>query len=116
MAEESVAVFLGPVGQGQDEALDLLTGGVSQGFGSAEFDGIGLDEFGIELMLADDLAEAITDLRAGAVPIPVCVSISTRALGRKFFGGRGERSGKADQRLSYSRPRSGMLVHVPKHP
>ena len=46
-----------------DKALDLGAGGLFQGFRAAEVDGIGLDQIGIELVLADELAEAIADTR-----------------------------------------------------
>src|SRR5208282_2082960 len=48
-------------------------------FRAAEVDGIGLYEFGIELVLADDLAQTVADLRATAIPVPI------RVLGRKLF-------------------------------
>ena len=51
MAEQGIAVFLGPVGQVRDETLDLLAGGLAEGLGAAEVDGVGLDEVGIELGL-----------------------------------------------------------------
>ncbi|MGC1649305.1 MAG: hypothetical protein WA741_26070, partial [Candidatus Sulfotelmatobacter sp.] len=38
---------------------------------AAEVDGIGLYEFGIELVLSDDLAETVADLWAGAVAIRI---------------------------------------------
>jgi len=41
------------------EVLDLLAGGITQGLDRAEVGGVGLDQVGIELMLADHLAEAI---------------------------------------------------------
>jgi len=33
-----------------DEGFDLLAGGFAEGLGTAEIDGVGLDEIGIELM------------------------------------------------------------------
>jgi len=56
-----------------DEVLNLFPVGLSQRLCSAEIDGIGLDELRIELVLADDLAETVADLRATAVPIAVRV-------------------------------------------
>src|SRR6266851_2118705 len=69
LAEQRNAVFLGPVGQVSDKAFDLFPGGFAEGFGPAEIDGVGLDQVGIELVLADQLAEAVTDLGAAVVPI-----------------------------------------------
>jgi hypothetical protein len=62
LAEQCVAVFLGPVGKVNYKGFHLLTGSLTEGLGTAELDGVGLDEVGIELMLADKLAEAIADL------------------------------------------------------
>jgi len=59
LAEQCVAVFLGPIGQMSNKAFDLLAGGFAEGLGAAEVDGVGLDQVGIELMLADQLAEAV---------------------------------------------------------
>ena len=52
-----------------DEVLNLLAGRLAQGLGPAEVDGVGLDQVGIELMLADDLAEAVADSGAAIVPV-----------------------------------------------
>src|ERR1035437_3230864 len=73
LAEQSIAVLLGPVGQLLDEVLNLFAGGLSERLRAAEVDGVGLYEFGIELVLANDLAETVTDLRAAAVPVTVRV-------------------------------------------
>ena len=54
----------------RDEVLDLFAGSIAKGLDRAEIGGIGLDQVGIELMLADDLAEAVANLRA-AVAVPV---------------------------------------------
>src|SRR5215469_6697842 len=51
-----------------DEVLNLVAGCVTQGLYAAEIDRIGLDQVGIELMLPNDLAEAITN---GATAVPV---------------------------------------------
>lgn len=48
--------FSAPFGEALDEVLDLLATGLSERLGAAVVDGVGLDEFGIELVLADDLA------------------------------------------------------------
>jgi hypothetical protein len=36
-----------------NEGFDLVTGSFAEGFGTAEVDGVGLDQVGIELVLAD---------------------------------------------------------------
>jgi hypothetical protein len=64
LAEQCVPVFLGSVGQVRDEAFYLLEGGFAESLGAAEIDGVGLDQVGIELMLADQLAEAVAGLGA----------------------------------------------------
>ena len=74
---QGIAVFLGPIGQVGDEALDLFAGSFAESLGAAEIDGVGLDEVGIELMLADQLAEAVTDLAATVGPLD--------GLGRKLL-------------------------------
>src|SRR5664280_253749 len=57
LAEQGAAVLLGRFGKLLHEAFDLLTSSVFEGFGTAEVDGIGFHQLGIELVLADDLAE-----------------------------------------------------------
>lgn len=49
----------------------MLACGVAQSLHAAEVGGIGLDQVGIELMLANDPADAIADLRVGVIPVPV---------------------------------------------
>src|SRR5438067_1977392 len=76
-----------------DEVFDLLTRGFAESFGAAEIDGVGLDQVGIELMLPDELAQAIADF--GAV-------VSIYRLGRQLFrlpgwGGFGERPNLLDR-------------------
>src|ERR1039458_2696561 len=73
LAEQGIAVLLGPVGQLLDEVLNLVPAGLSERLRTAEVDGVGLYQFGVELVLADDLAEAVADLRASAIPVPICV-------------------------------------------
>jgi hypothetical protein len=63
LAEQSVAVPGGPIGQVSDEGLDLALGGVSEGGGSAIVRRIALDEAGIELVLADQQAESVAEAR-----------------------------------------------------
>src|SRR5579864_8866112 len=45
----------------RDESFYLFTRGIAKGFHSAEVGGIGLDQVGIELMLADDLTESMAN-------------------------------------------------------
>src|ERR1022692_3577700 len=81
LAEQAIAVLLGRIGQLLHEAFDLLTSGIFQGFGTAEVDGVGFHQLGIELVLADDLAEPVADLVIGTtIAVPVSVGI----LGRKL--------------------------------
>ena len=44
LAEQRIAIFLGPVGQLLDEVLDLFPAGLSERLRAAEVDGVGLDE------------------------------------------------------------------------
>ena len=80
MAEQGIAVFLGPVGQVGDEAFHLLTGGLPKGLGAAVVDRIGLDQAGIELVLTDQLAEAIAQLRTAVVAV-----LAIDRLGRELL-------------------------------
>jgi hypothetical protein len=54
-----------------DEVLDLFAGRITQNLDRAEVDGICLDQVRIELMLADDLAKAVAELRAVVVPVAI---------------------------------------------
>ncbi len=74
LAEQGIAIFLGPIGQFLDEVLNLLAGGFSKGLGATVVDGVCLDQFGIELVLTNDLAETVTNLR------PRTIAISVRIL------------------------------------
>src|SRR5439155_4015155 len=80
-AEQGIAVFFSPVGEVCNEVLDLLTCGFAQSLDPAKISSIGLHQVGIELVLADDLAESIADLRAAVVP----VSRLRRELARLSF-------------------------------
>src|ERR1019366_3634501 len=62
LTEQAITVLLGRLGKLLHEAFNLLAGGVFQGFGTAEVDGIGFHQLGIEFVLADDLAEPVADL------------------------------------------------------
>ncbi len=73
MAEQGIAILFGPVRQMRDEVLNLLASGFAESLGTAEVDCVGLHQNGIELMLANDLAQAVTNPRAIPVSaIPVC--------------------------------------------
>jgi len=61
LAEQSIAVFLGPIGEMRYKAFDLLARGFAEGFGATEIDSVRLDQVGIELMLTDQLAQAVAD-------------------------------------------------------
>src|SRR5208283_4988433 len=79
LAEQGIAVFLSCISELLNEAFDLLAGGVFEGFGTAEINGVGFYKLGIELVLADDLAEPVADLVTGAVAVSVGIP------GRKFM-------------------------------
>ncbi|MHB8617569.1 MAG: hypothetical protein ACYC93_16050 [Candidatus Acidiferrales bacterium] len=65
--EKSIAILKGPFGEVVDERLDHIAAGGSQLFGSAELGGIAFHEIGIELVLADQQAEAIAKPRLAIV-------------------------------------------------
>ena len=100
LAEQGIAVFLGPVGQVGDEVFDLLTSRFAEGFGAAEIDGIGLDQVGIELVLADQLAEAVADLGAAVVSVLAIDRLRRELLRlprrRNRFGKRADLLDRAD--------------------
>ena len=79
-----------------DEGFDLLPGGLAEGFGAAELDSVGLGEVGTELMLADQLTEAVADLGA-AIVSPV---LPINLLGWELLRPRGEGSGSANDPIS----------------
>ena len=85
LADQGIAVFLCGLGQVLDEALDLLAVRIPERRSAAEIDGVGLDQLGIELVLADDLAEPITDLVAGAIAVSIAV-VAGEDLGRLRSG------------------------------
>src|SRR6266851_4183473 len=77
-----------------DEAFDLLAGGFAESLGAAEIDGIGLDQVGIELVLADELAKAVANLGTTVVSV-----FAIDLLGREFLrlsGGRSRFGKRAD--------------------
>jgi hypothetical protein len=61
LAEQGIAVTLRPVGEMLDELLDLGAGSLFQRPGATIVDRVGFHEFGLELVLADELAKAVTD-------------------------------------------------------
>src|ERR1017187_3210530 len=73
LTEQAITVLLGRLGKLLDERFDLLMSGVFEGFGAAEVDGVGFHQLGIELVLADDLAEPVADLVTGTIAVPVSV-------------------------------------------
>src|ERR1035438_4384715 len=76
LAEQGAAVLLGRLGKLLNEAFDLLTRGVFEGFGTAEIDSIGFHQLGIEFVLADDLGEPVANLvTSTAIAVPVSVGI-----------------------------------------
>src|ERR1019366_2753130 len=82
LTEQRASVLLGRLSKLLHEAFDLLTSGVFEGFSAAEVDGIGFHQLGIELVLADDLAELVADLvTSTTIAVPVSVGI----LGRKLM-------------------------------
>ena len=72
MAEKGRTVFRGPFGQMSDEGFDLLSGGIVKGRSPAIIGGISFDQSGIELVLANQKAEAIAETRRGGMAIAVC--------------------------------------------
>jgi hypothetical protein len=73
VAEQASSVLGGPLGQVADEIGNQLATGLAESSGATEVCGIALDQGGVELMLADQLAEAIAQpglpiVRGRAVP------------------------------------------------
>src|ERR1022692_1761816 len=72
LAEQAITVLLGRISKLLHEAFDLLAGGVFEGLGTAEVDGIGFHQLGIELVLTYDLTETVTDLvTCTTIAVPV---------------------------------------------
>ena len=78
----------------RDEVFHLFAGGIAQGLDAAEIGGVGLDQVGIELMLADDLAEAVANCGAAMVPLPLA------GCGGSFFDSREDCDGSAKEPIS----------------
>jgi hypothetical protein len=60
VTEKTLTIFGGSFCEVIDEGLDRFATGVTEGWCTAVVSGKGLDEGGIELMLADQQAETIT--------------------------------------------------------
>jgi hypothetical protein len=71
LAEQGIAVFFGPVGQLLDEGFHLFAGGIAKRLDATEVGGVGLDQVGIELTLADELAKAVANFRAAVVSVAI---------------------------------------------
>ena len=56
-----------------DEGFDLIRAGIAQRGGAAVVSGIGFDEAGIEMVLADQQAEAVAEARLTVVVAVVSV-------------------------------------------
>src|ERR1019366_322684 len=70
-----------------NEVFHLLSGGVAQRLDAAEVRCVGLHQVRIELMVADNLAKAITHLRSAVVPIDWLRRQLLRLWGRlRWFG------------------------------
>src|SRR5437016_11544311 len=69
LAEQGIAVLLGPVSEVSNEGLDLLAGGFAQCLCPAELHRIGLHQVGIKLVLPDDLAQTIANLGPTVVSV-----------------------------------------------
>src|SRR6202035_3608719 len=119
LAEQGIAIFLGPVGQVSDESFNLLTGRFAEGFGAAKINGVLLDQARVELVLADQLAEAVADLGSAVVSV-----LAIDRLGREFLrlpGGRsrfGERADLLDRADADAVGLAQSAVHSPSlgHP
>ena len=73
LADQPVAIFGGALGQIVDEGFDLISAGISQGGGAAVVGGIGLHEASIELVLADQQAEAVAEARLAVLVAVISV-------------------------------------------
>ena len=85
-----VAIFGGALGQVVDEGFDLISAGISQGGGAAVIGGIGLHEAGIEVVLADQQAEAVAEARLAVVVAVISVrgsACADRAVRARWIWG-----------------------------
>jgi len=73
LAEEPFAILGGPISEIVDERLDQVSTRVPKYFGPAEICGIAFYERGIELVFADQQAEAVAEtrlaVRVAVVPV-----------------------------------------------
>ena len=67
LADEPVTIFGGALGQMVDEGFNLIASRISQSGGAAIVGGIGLDEASIEMVLANQQAEAVAEARLAAL-------------------------------------------------
>jgi hypothetical protein len=79
LAEQGIAVFRSTFGKMGHKFLDVLARGFAKSFAAAEVDGVRLHQIRIELVLADELAEAITN--PAAVPISTMTVAAIARLG-----------------------------------
>src|SRR5207248_3696663 len=96
LAEHCIAVLFRPVRQVRDEALDLFSGCIPESLGAAEVDGVGLHQTGIELVLANDLAESIADFRTTVASSDRLWRHLLRFTGRLQWGSRPNFLDRAD--------------------
>jgi hypothetical protein len=82
LADQSVAILGGALGQIVNEGFDLISVGIPQGRGSAVVGGIGLHEASIESVLADQQTEAVAEARLAVVVAVISVSGSLALIGR----------------------------------
>jgi hypothetical protein len=73
LADQPVAIFRGAHGQIVNEVFDLLSAGLSQGGSSTVVSGVGFHESSIEVVLADQQAEAVAETRLAVVVAVVSV-------------------------------------------
>ena len=67
LADEPLAIFGGALSQIVDKGFDLISAGISQGGGTAAVSCVGLHEARVELVLADQQAEAVAEARLAVV-------------------------------------------------
>src|SRR5205814_1427465 len=84
LAEQGIAIFCGPICKVDDEGFDLLARGFAQGFRAREIDSIGFHKLSIQVVLANDLAEAIANTGAVSVYSVAMAAMTVRGLGRKL--------------------------------
>jgi len=75
-----------------DELFDLLSARFLESLGAAEIDRVGFDQEGIELVLPDELTEAVPELRLCLPAIPVDRLRRKLLPARSMLGGAGPRS------------------------